>query len=341
MHLFPVGLCRSTLLIRSSFSWCRALAFALLAACIANVAACPLQSAPTSHVTDPGGLLGQHARDIDAKLAAYQAASGHQLVLLVVPSLDAGVSIEECAVAIFSHWKIGRAKIDDGVLLLIAVKEKRVRIEVGYGLEGVLTDAQSSRIIRELMQPLLAQGDYTAASSRGFGAIITLLGTPEPASPPAPTDQGPSEAILQAFCASMLLLVLAATPLLGIVGLFISSVPVVGLACWVYPDSRAFLYLFATLCAAAWCAVRWRFLSANVKKYHLKKSRYKTLTWIWHFLAIGNAAPVRKRRAAARKVGAPAFEVSFGFSDSSDNGNDSNDDESGGRSGGGGASGSW
>jgi uncharacterized protein len=332
---FPAGVRLATLLMRNCFSWLRLLACALLAACVANAAACPLQAAATSHVTDAGGLLGQRAGEIGASLAAYQAASGHQLFLLVVPSLDAGISIEECAVAVFNKWKIGRAKVDDGVLLLIAVREKRVRIEVGYGLEGVLTDAQSSRIIQERMKPLLAQGDYAAASVSGLGAIMALLGAP--ASTPAPQLERSNEilvvAVLQAFCTTILLLALATSPLAGIAGLFLISAPVAGFAYWVYPDWRA--YLFAALCAVAWCAIRVRLIRANVKKYHLKKSRNKALTWIWRFIAIGDASPPRKRRG-------PAFEVSFDFCSSSGSDSGSGDSQGGGgRSGGGGASGSW
>jgi uncharacterized protein len=136
-------------------------AIALLAACTASaMAACPLQ-AQKMRVTDSAGVL-------------------------VIPSLDGAMSVEECAVTTFKQWTLGRKGVDDGVLLLVAVNDRKIRIEVGYGLEGSLTDAQSSRIIHEVMGPLFARGEYAEGTDRGLDAIMAVVGAPDGATRAAP-----------------------------------------------------------------------------------------------------------------------------------------------------------
>jgi uncharacterized protein len=325
------------------------IACVLIGACaVSSAAACPLQ-APSSRVTDLAGLLGEHANKIAGRLAAYQQASGHRLVVLIVPSLDAGMSIEQCAVAVFQNWKIGRKGIDDGALLLVAVKERKMRIEVGYGLEDVLTDAQSSRIIHEVMQPLFARGEFAEGIDRGLVAIISVIGSPRPAQRAEPelshADDAHGEMVGKFIVVGLGLMVLLLSTTAGIVGLLAFGIPIAGLVYFSYQDWRG--YLFACVYGMVWCAVRWRMICSNVKKYHLKKSRNKTLTWIRCFVASGFAGPERKRKARAAKTSSASSEdgFSFSFSSSGDNGGNSGDSSSdgdtGGASGGGGASGNW
>jgi uncharacterized protein len=180
------------ILLRRAVTSLRLLVCALLAACaVSSAAACPLEP-PKLRVSDSGGLLGEKTSAIAERLAKFQEFSGHQVFLLVIPSLGPSMSIEECAVRLFKQWQLGRKGVDDGVLLLVAVKERTMRIEVGYGLEGTLTDAKSSRIIHEVMAPLFARGEYAEGIDRGLSAIMAVLGGPTtvaPSDPPASASQ--------------------------------------------------------------------------------------------------------------------------------------------------------
>jgi uncharacterized membrane protein YgcG len=325
----------------------RLLACIWLAACAGNaLAACPAQP-PRVRVTDTAGLLGDQAAAIEERLRAYQQASGHQLFVLMLPSLD-GVSIEECAVAVFAHWKLGRKGIDDGMLLLVAAKERTIRIEVGYGLEGTLTDVQSSRITREVMRPLFARGDYGLGVEQGLGAIIGVLDAGDPVSPPKqPTPRAAHAAIdwvsVIVLTAAMVI-TLPLTQALGMLGLAIFMIFDAIFAHEFFPDARGFL-LAAALCAA-WCFLRWRRIRTNVREYHLNGSRNTLYTWIWCFCAFGFGAPQPEpSRSRKRSVDSSYDEgaVSFSFSgggggDSASDSGDSSSDDSGGGSGGGGAS---
>jgi hypothetical protein len=94
------------------------LACGLIASLAAGAAAACPTTAPRSGVTDPAAVLGQHAGAIAGRLAAYQRTTGHQLFVVIAPSLDAGISVEQCAVTVFHNWQLGRKGVDDGVLLL-------------------------------------------------------------------------------------------------------------------------------------------------------------------------------------------------------------------------------
>ncbi len=104
-----------------------------------------------------------------------------------MPSLD-GEEIEPYANELFRAWKLGEAKENNGALLLIAPKERRVRIEVGYGLEGTLTDAVSSIIISNAIAPRFKAGDFNGGVTRGVDDIITALTTNSAEWKPKPTD---------------------------------------------------------------------------------------------------------------------------------------------------------
>ncbi len=131
----------------------------------------------TGRVVDAAGILSPiTSADLERKLASLEQKSGIQLVVATVPSLD-GQEIEPYANALFRFWKLGEAKKDNGALLLVAPKEHRVRIEVGYGLEGTLTDAVSSLIIRNAIAPRFKAGDFNGGVTRGVDDIITALTT--------------------------------------------------------------------------------------------------------------------------------------------------------------------
>ena len=114
--------------------------------------------------------------DLEGKLADLESKSGIQLVVATVSSLD-GEEIEPYANALFRAWKLGEAKKNNGVLFLIAPKQHRARIEVGYGLEGTLTDATTSVIIANAVAPRFKTGDFDGGVARGVEDIVTVLTT--------------------------------------------------------------------------------------------------------------------------------------------------------------------
>ncbi len=159
----------------------RVLAAALALALLATFAVCPSRAADppalTGRVVDDAHVLSAAERaDLEGKLADLENKSGIQLVVATVPSLG-GQAIEPYANTLFRAWKLGEAKKNNGVLLLVAPNEHRVRIEVGYGLEGTLTDATSSIIIANAAAPRFKAGDFDGGVARAVEDIITVLTT--------------------------------------------------------------------------------------------------------------------------------------------------------------------
>lgn len=131
----------------------------------------------TGRIVDQAGVIPPEThRSIEPKLADLEAKSGIQLVVATVASLD-GQDIEPYANQLFRDWKLGEKAKNNGVLLLVAPKERRVRIEVGYGLEGTLTDAISKIIVANAIAPRFKAGDFGGGISRGVDDIITVLTT--------------------------------------------------------------------------------------------------------------------------------------------------------------------
>ncbi len=125
----------------------------------------------TSPVVDGAGILSRGGRTrLEAALRHLKQRGGTQLAVLTVPDL-AGESIEQASIRVADQWQLGGASEDNGVLLLIARDERRVRIEVGQGLEGDLTDAHSKRIIDEVITPLFGSGDIDAGVTLGIFEI--------------------------------------------------------------------------------------------------------------------------------------------------------------------------
>jgi uncharacterized protein len=115
---------------------------------------------PAARVNDYAGILDAASETaIEARLAAFERESSTQVVVAIVPALD-GQEIEDLAVRVVESWGLGQKDRNNGVLLLIAVKDRRARIEVGYGLEDRLTDALSRRILEERLFPAFRNGDY-------------------------------------------------------------------------------------------------------------------------------------------------------------------------------------
>ena len=131
----------------------------------------------TGRVVDQANIIQPDTRvALEQKLADLEDKSGIQLVVATVMSLE-GQEIEPYANELFRKWALGEKKKNNGVLLVVAPNERRVRIEVGYGLEGTLTDALSKVIISNAMTPRFKAGNFSEGISRGVDDIITVLTT--------------------------------------------------------------------------------------------------------------------------------------------------------------------
>lgn len=139
-------------------------------------------------VNDLADMIGEGLEErLDVRLRQLEADTGAQVAVLTIPSLE-GESIEDFSIRVVETWQLGRANVDDGVLVLVARDDRLVRIEIGYGLEGALTDAQSSRIIRSLMAPRFRAGDFDGGIDAAVGAIEQAIrGEPLPLPDQQPT----------------------------------------------------------------------------------------------------------------------------------------------------------
>lgn len=126
-------------------------------------------------VNDYAGILAPAtARQLEAVLQSFEEAESTQIVLLTVPSLD-GASLEDFSLRVVEAWKPGQSKLDNGALLLIAKNDRKLRIEVGYGLEGRLTDLVSGRIIRDIITPRFKEGNFDQGVIDGISAMMAAV----------------------------------------------------------------------------------------------------------------------------------------------------------------------
>ena len=130
---------------------------------------------PLARVTDTAGVLGGGAKDrLEAKLAAFEQAKGSQIAVIVVPSTQPE-PISDFTNRVGDAWKIGRKGVGDGVLIAVAVKDRRVWISVARALEGAIPDVVATRITRELMGPQFARGDFAAGIEAGVDAVMKRI----------------------------------------------------------------------------------------------------------------------------------------------------------------------
>ncbi|SCY63887.1 uncharacterized protein SAMN05216420_11130 [Nitrosospira sp. Nl5] len=145
----------------------------------AEVAVPPLKSP----ITDLTGTLSQgEIAQLEQKLAAFEAKKGSQIAVLLVPTTQPE-TVEQYSIRVAEAWKLGRKGVDDGVLLVIAKQDRVSRIEVGYGLEGVLPDAVAKRIVDEIMIPEFRQGDFAGGIAAAIGRLMGVI-EGEPLPPP-------------------------------------------------------------------------------------------------------------------------------------------------------------
>lgn len=136
-----------------------------------------------SRVTDlTSTLSASEVENLEHTLAEFEKTKGSQIAVLIIPTTGME-AIEQYSIKVVEKWQLGRKKVDDGALLLIAKNDRKMRIEVGYGLEGALNDATAKRIIAEIIRPAFKQGDFYQGISDGVNAIISVISgetLPEP-----------------------------------------------------------------------------------------------------------------------------------------------------------------
>jgi hypothetical protein len=165
---------------------CWTFAFGQLAA-FAQVPVPPL-SGPV--VDQTGTLSSDEIDSLAKKIRDFEARKGSQISVLIVPTTQPE-EIEQYSIRVAEAWKIGRNKIDDGAILLVAKNDRKLRIEVGYGLEGALTDVTTRRIIDEIITPRFRNGDFAGGISAGVDRIISVIdGEPLPPPPPVRHHRG-------------------------------------------------------------------------------------------------------------------------------------------------------
>jgi uncharacterized protein len=191
----------------------------------------------TGRVVDNAEILKPETRQrISAELQAHEKKSTNQVVVLTVPTLG-GESVEEYAVRAFEQWKLGQKGKENGVLVVVVPQDRRMRIEVGYGLEGTLTDLAASRIIRDVMTPRFRSGDYDGGITQGVTAIIAHLEGRSSETGHAPEPQARHSDFIKASEMAFHEKVLMGAFIFGIIGLF----TFIGI---VTPGAGWFLYFF-------------------------------------------------------------------------------------------------
>ncbi|MFH1045319.1 MAG: YgcG family protein [Pseudomonadota bacterium] len=180
-----------------------ALVFASVAGAADEVAVPPLKA----RVTDVTGTLDSgELASLESELRAFEQRKGSQIAVLMLPSTQPE-AIEQYSIRVAEHWKIGRAKADDGVILVIAKNDQRLRIEVGYGLEGAIPDVVAKRIIREVIAPHLLANDFYGGIRDGTQTLMKLI---EGEKLPPPRAQASTGDDYQSLIAALLVVVIVA-----------------------------------------------------------------------------------------------------------------------------------
>jgi uncharacterized protein len=181
-------------------------------------------------VTDrTGTLTAEQAANLERSLADFERRKGSQIAVLIVPTTKPE-AIEQYSIRVAELWKVGRQKVDDGVIVVVAKNDHRVRLEVGYGLEGPIPDAVASRVIRETMAPHFVQGDFYGGLRDGTAQLMKLI-EGERLPPPRQTgDRRASESYESLFVILLVLVVAGGAILTRILGRFLGSAAIGGIA---------------------------------------------------------------------------------------------------------------
>jgi uncharacterized protein len=295
----------------------------------------------SGRVVDEAQILAPAVRErLTATLEAHEKRTTNQIAVLTVPTI-APESIEDYAVRVFAAWKLGQAGRDNGVLVVVVPQDRKLRIEVGYGLEPTLTDATAARVIRDVMTPRFRTGDFGAGVSEGVDTIIGVLEGRAPPGGTPPPSRSPWTELLEGPPLPWYGRLLLGAFVFGILGLF----TVLGI---VTPGMGWFLYLFLVPFWALFPVVvvggrgALAMLAAHLVGFPLAKLAVSRQEWY------ARAGRELKRKGRARSGGfvfAPGgggggWSTSGGSSGASSGGG-GGFSGGGGSSGGGGASGSW
>jgi uncharacterized protein len=168
-----------------------AVSLLLLALWVAVVSALQIPPPPTRRINDYAGALTAAERDrLEQKLIDHERATSNQIVVAIFKTLD-GESLEDFSIRLAQAWRIGQKGLDNGVIFLIFVNDRKMRLEVGYGLEANLTDAISSSILRDVVAPRFREGHLADGISAGLDAIDQAIAGTYKARAPRPAP-GPS-----------------------------------------------------------------------------------------------------------------------------------------------------
>jgi len=174
---------------------------------------------PGGRVTDQTATLtGEQKSTLEQTLRSFEVRKGSQVAVLIVPS-TAPETIEQYALRVAERWKPGRKNVDDGALLVVAKDDRTLRIEVGYGLEGALTDAACKRIISEIIVPRFRQGDYYGGIASGVDRILRVIDG-EPLPKPEERDSGRVRGIGSFLPVMMILALVVGAALHTVLGRF-------------------------------------------------------------------------------------------------------------------------
>ncbi len=183
----------------------------------------------SARVTDlTGTLSGEAVNRVESKLAAFEAKKGSQIAVLVVPTTQPE-EIEQFGIRVFDQWKLGRKGVDDGAILLVAKTDRRVRIEVGTGLEGALPDAIANRIIDETITPHFKLGDYDGGVEAGVDRMISVVNG-EPLPEPDRKWEGHGNGLVSALPLLLVVVFVASGVLRSLFGRLFGSVVTGGIA---------------------------------------------------------------------------------------------------------------
>jgi len=153
----------------------------------AELVAVPVLKARVTDLTQT--LTQEQQGQLEAKLAAFEQQKGSQIAVLIVPT-TAPEDITQFSIRVVDSWQLGRAKQDDGILMLVAKKDRKMRIEVGYGLEGAIPDLTAKRIISEIMAPSFKQGDFYGGINNATDKLIGLVSGEQLPAPGTPAFSG-------------------------------------------------------------------------------------------------------------------------------------------------------
>jgi uncharacterized protein len=156
-------------------SWFALLLLVLAPAAVSAVSAALKVPALVGRVNDYASMISPQARSaIETKLQALEQSDSTQIAILTVPTLD-GEPVEEFSIRVAEAWKIGRKGKDNGILLIVSKGDRKVRVEVGYGLEGRLTDLQAGRIVNDVIKPAFAKGDFDSGFIAASDALVASV----------------------------------------------------------------------------------------------------------------------------------------------------------------------